>query len=99
MEPADGSEPTTLDELMVALAAEALKPVHEPKSWGDWIMFEDLRIVLSLEVRRGIVGAATLEHPDELFDPEDEQSLAVFRAFDALGWIGNDDNGRFALIS
>lgn len=91
----DFSPPTTLAEILAELRKENLDPLHEAKSWGDWINLECYNTVISIEVNHGLSGSATIEHGEGEDDGEPIDS--ILRAFGRLGWHGLDDDGEYPL--
>ena len=93
--PSPEDQLATITEVLAALRKQGLEVRHEAKNWGDWIHIVGSETVISIDSMRGLTGSATIEHSD---DEEDDAIPAIFRAFTALGWVGIDDDGEFALV-
>lgn len=89
----DSEAPQTIREVVAALKAKKLKPSHQKKDWGDWIVFDGSETVISIESMRGLTSSATIESDEE--DWEFRQS--IINAFAKLGWMGEDEDGPYPL--
>ncbi|BDS08343.1 hypothetical protein NT6N_33830 [Oceaniferula spumae] len=90
----DMEPPSSISEVMVALRGKKLEPVHEKKSWGDWISFPGRQTVISIESMRGLTSSATVEYSE---DDDIEINQRILAAFGKLGWMGSDEDGEFRL--
>ena len=86
--------PAALPEVLQALRDQGLKPVHDKKSWGDWISLKPYETVISIDSQRGLTRNATLEIEEA---EEDELELKLIEAFRTLGWWGIDEDGEYQL--
>ena len=81
-------------EVIQALRDRELEPIHDRKSWGDWIVFPGYDTVVSIESIRGFARSATIEHAD----PEETELVNdILSAFGSLGWWGTEGDEQFAL--
>jgi len=85
--------PATIKEVVAALKSAKLKPSHQKKDWGDWIVFEGLQTVISIESMRSLTTNATIEEAEG----EDDALIKVIAAFRKLGWYGEDEDGPYQL--
>lgn len=91
----EGSDPSTINEILNSLKKEHIEARLDAKSWGDWIHLEDYKSVISIESNRGLSTSATIEHAEG--EESGELVNGIFRAFGRLGWIGVDEDGEFSL--
>jgi hypothetical protein len=84
----------TISEVVSALRSAKLKPTHQKKDWGDWIVFSGKTTVISIESVRGLTTAATVESNDEEYD----FAQSIFKVFAKKGWMGEDKDGLFSLV-
>lgn len=89
----DSEPPATIREVVSALKKQKLPAVHDKQSWGDWINFEGMETVISIESNNGLTTSATIEEAAG----EDEVLIKCINAFRSLGWYGEDEDGPFQL--
>jgi hypothetical protein len=90
----DRKPPSSLVEVIQVLRDRKLEPLHDHKSWGDWIVFPGYDTVVSIESIRGLARSATIEHAD----PEETELVNdILAAFGKLGWWGREGDEEFAL--
>jgi len=90
----DRKPPSSMVEVIQALRDRKLEPLHDHKSWGDWIVFPGYDTVISIESLRGLAKSATIEHAD----PEETELVNdILAAFGSLGWWGREGDEEFQL--
>jgi hypothetical protein len=90
----DRKAPSSMVEVIQALRERKLEPLHDHKSWGDWIVFPGFETVISIESMRGLARSATIEHAD----PEETELVNdILAAFGTLGWWGREGDEEFQL--
>ncbi|MDA0768488.1 MAG: hypothetical protein O3A92_16885 [Verrucomicrobia bacterium] len=90
----ESNAPSSIREVISALEKQGLFPVHDKKSWGDWINFSGADTVISIESLRGYSRMATIEGSDR---DSEELHDHIIAAFASLGWYGSDEYGEYAL--
>lgn len=89
----ENEPPITIREVVLALEAQKLSARHDKQNWGDWIQFAGKETVVAIESNRGLASSAVIEGAEG----EEELCEAIMAAFRALGWFGEDADGRYRL--
>ena len=89
----DSEPPSTIREVVAALKKQKLIANHDKQSWGDWINFDGLQTVISIESMSGLTTSATIEQAEG----EDDSFVAIIAAFRRLSWCGEDEDGQYPL--
>ena len=89
----ESKPPQSITEVMTALRSQKLKPQHQKKDWGDWILIPSTETVIAIESVRGMASSATVESVEN----EWELNQKILAVFAKLGWMGEDDEGPYPL--
>lgn len=89
----EGEVSLTISEVVKALKKTGLSVRHDKQNWGDWLVISGAKTVVSIESQNGLTSSAVIEAEEG----EDEVEAKVKEGFRALGWEGEDEDGRYPL--